>query len=71
MQVAKSELQRMHRTILSKATELLERFEKDFDPLAQASPAPAQVSLLKAGELRMLRAIVHVVIEQMVRQVRL
>lgn len=67
-QTAQRELHAMTRSLPAQAMHLLAETEAAFDGELARSPNPEAAKLHRAGELRLLRAIVHVVVPQMVAQ---
>jgi serine/threonine-protein kinase HipA len=66
---AKRELDRMCRTIAPAADALIAEIEAENPARAASSPDPLVTQTCMAGELRLLRAMRHVVIADMIRQV--
>jgi len=67
---AERELGVMTRDLPTAASRLLAQIEADFDPLLTQNPDPQAARLHRAGELRLLRAITHVIIPDMLARTR-
>jgi len=64
------ELADMEKSLPVQADKLIEKIENDFKSLISASPDPDGAKLHQAGELRLIRAIRHVVLSQTLMQVK-
>jgi len=68
--IAQRELDKMVGDIPMHADQLLQEVEAEYPALLANSPAPDQAALHQAGELRLLRAIRHVVLPDTLRSAR-